>query len=397
MVQSKKGNMIISLILAVILWMYVVGEMNPVTTKSYRDIPVTLTNSQTLSDNGLAVVGASDETMTITLSGKRNSLSKIKTADIVATVDLSDATEGDNQLKINLSVPDSAEVKNQSLTKITVTVEKKQTVRRNIRVKYTGNYAKGEEPTTIKTDPENVTVSGARSLVNKVAYVKATISSDNVSTDETSTSSNLVPVDKHGNEVENIDLSQNTAKITSALYYTKTVSLKVPVTNSSSDGYKRTTTAPEKVKIKGPDRALKKVDSITADTIDVTGITKSTDVDIAPNLPDQIWLSDDSRDLVLNVKVTSEMHSREFTFDGDSVDLNNVGSDLSGNVKTGTVTVTVTGIASKINKISKSDISLSADCDGLGSGTHSVSLTVKCDGTYTGLAADPSKINVRLE
>ena len=397
MVQSKKGNMIISLILAVILWMYVVGEMNPVTTKSYRDIPVTLTNSQTLSDNGLAVVGTSDESMTITLSGKRNSLSKIKSSDIVATVDLSDATEGDNQLKINLSVPDSAEVKNQSLTKVTVTVEKKQTVRRDIKVKYTGNYAKGEEPTTIKTDPETVTVSGAKSLVNKVAYVKATIDSENVSTDETSTSSNLVPVDRHGNEVKNIALSQNKAKITSALYYTKTVSLKVPVKNSSSDGYKRTTTAPDKVTIKGPDSALKKVDSITADTIDVTGITKTTTVDIVPDLPDKIWLSDDSRDLVLNVKVTSEMHSREFTFDGDSVDLNNVDGDLSGNVRTGTVTVTVSGTAANINKISKSDFSLSADCDGLGSGTHSVELTVRCDGTYTELSADPSRITVKLE
>lgn len=397
MLQSKKGNMIISLILAIALWMYVVGEMNPTTTKVYRDIPVTLTNSQTLADNGLAVVSTSDENMTVTLSGKRSSLSKIKSTDIIATVDLSDAAEGDNQLKINLSVPDSSDISNQSLNKVTVTVEKRVSALRKVKVNYTGDYANDEEPTMIKSDPASVTIGGARSLVSKVDHIKATVKSDNLTTDESSTSSELIPVDKNGNEVKNITLSSSTAKITSVLYKTKTVSLKVPITDTSNDEYSRTTTAPETIKIKGSQSALDKASSVTAKSIDISDITSSTSIDITPVLDNGIEVSDDVKDLVLKVKVKSDTKTKEFSFSGGSVDLKNLSKDGNGTVKTDSITVSVTGSASNINSITKSDISLSADCDGLDSGTHSVKLSISCDGKYSKITASPSSISVKIE
>ena len=46
MLQSKKANLVISLILAVILWLYVIGELDPETTKVYRSVPITLQNEQ---------------------------------------------------------------------------------------------------------------------------------------------------------------------------------------------------------------------------------------------------------------------------------------------------------------------------------------------------------------
>ena len=125
MLQSKKGNLIISLILAVALWMYVVGEMNPTTSKIFRDIPITLMNEQTLTDQDLAVVGISAESLNLTLTGKRSDIGRIKSTDISAYVDLTDAGEGDNQLTVSLHVPSTVDVKDQNVNKVTVTVEKR--------------------------------------------------------------------------------------------------------------------------------------------------------------------------------------------------------------------------------------------------------------------------------
>ena len=98
MLESRKGNLIIALILAITLWVYVVGEMDPQTKKTYRNIPITLTNEQMLTENGLAVIKTSDSELNVTVSGKRSDIAEVALTDVTATVDLTDAAEGDNQL-----------------------------------------------------------------------------------------------------------------------------------------------------------------------------------------------------------------------------------------------------------------------------------------------------------
>ena len=56
MFQNKTMNLIISLLLSVALWIYVVGEVNPETTKKYDDIKIDFTNEESLAQNGLALL-----------------------------------------------------------------------------------------------------------------------------------------------------------------------------------------------------------------------------------------------------------------------------------------------------------------------------------------------------
>ena len=47
MLNNKKFNIVISLIIAIGLWAYVIGETNPPDTKTFRDIPIQLINLKT--------------------------------------------------------------------------------------------------------------------------------------------------------------------------------------------------------------------------------------------------------------------------------------------------------------------------------------------------------------
>ena len=85
MLENSKTRLVISFILAFALWFYVVGQMNPPMRKTYRDIAITLTNEQSLSDNGLSVLNWSDDSLRVTVSGKRSTINKLSKADIVAT------------------------------------------------------------------------------------------------------------------------------------------------------------------------------------------------------------------------------------------------------------------------------------------------------------------------
>ncbi len=56
MLDNKKLNMIISLIIAIALWAFVIGEINPQATRVYRDVPIKLVQQEILDESGLAVI-----------------------------------------------------------------------------------------------------------------------------------------------------------------------------------------------------------------------------------------------------------------------------------------------------------------------------------------------------
>ena len=67
MFQSKKLNLLISFVIAIILWAYVIGEINPVTTKSFVDVNINLENQIALEERGLAIESMNEEKISISL------------------------------------------------------------------------------------------------------------------------------------------------------------------------------------------------------------------------------------------------------------------------------------------------------------------------------------------
>ena len=57
MLNNKKFNIVLSLIIAVGLWAYVIGETNPTDTRTFRDIPITFVNGEVLANSNLCGSG----------------------------------------------------------------------------------------------------------------------------------------------------------------------------------------------------------------------------------------------------------------------------------------------------------------------------------------------------
>lgn len=404
MLQSKRGNLIISLILAITIWFYVVGEMNPTTNKTYRNIPITLINTQTLEKDGLAVVSTSDSEMSITITGKRSAVNDVRTADITATVDVSEAAEGDNQLRINISVPSNVEVKDQSLNRVTVNVQELVSAEKPVQILYSGKSGSGKEATTTSVDPETVTVSGAQSQVDKVSYVKGVVDVADIKTSETVISTRLTAVDSSGKTVKNVTLSQSKANVKTVLYYKKEVALKVSVTGADSGNVVRTYEAPSTIRIKGPKDTVESISTVTADEVDLSGVTKSTDITLNLNLPEGVVLTEESEDPVLSVTVkngTSDTEeekttTKAFTLDGKDVKTSNLPDGLEAEITTESVKVKVSGTQSQLAKIEEDDIILTASCGNLDEGTHSVKVEASCNKTNAGVSVSPTHVTVLL-
>ena len=48
MLKSKKFNIVLALIIAIALWAYVLGEVNPESTATVKNIPINFTNQESL-------------------------------------------------------------------------------------------------------------------------------------------------------------------------------------------------------------------------------------------------------------------------------------------------------------------------------------------------------------
>lgn len=395
MLSNKKVNLIISLLVAIVLWGYVVGEINPEISKTFRDLPINYLNEGQLAEKGMAVASISNEKVNITVKGERSRINKMDSGDVVPSVDLSDAAKGDNEYKIGVKVPDNVTVENRSISKVVVKIETLISEKRDVRVSYSGAFNEGNEGITLSNDTETVQISGAKSNVEKVKYVRAQINSEKLGNTAASFKVELLPVDSAGKVVEHISLDVNTAEISAVLGKTKDVELEVPVTGQDSGVKEKSVSAPKSITIKGLASTVDGISKITAESIDVSGITETTNVDIIPILPEGVEISDKSKKLKATVNVI-ELESKSFSYENDEIKIVGTENGHIGKV-TGKVGITVSGKKKQLNAISKGDIELTVDLSGLGTGTHSVEVKASLRKEHSSLILDPTYVTVEIE
>lgn len=396
MFNNKKVNIILSLIIAIGLWAYVIGEINPQTSQPIKEIPITFVNEKVLEAQGLSIVEASATSLNVTVYGQRSKVTKIKAKDIVATVDLAEATEGVNQLKINIHLPEKVEIEEKSISKISVVVEKTVSEEKDVEVSYKGPHSEDSEPTTVDYNRRKITVTGAKSLVGKVDHIQCIVDSNKVGNEMKTFKAEAVPVDAKGNPVENIDLSSNVVSVTSVLRKTKTVSLIVPIKGGDSQNAERNVSLPKVVTIKGMEKDIAGIKQITAKEIDISQIYSNTHLTIEPILPENVELAETSKQLIATINVESYVN-KAFNFRVAEVTIDGLEEDRTAEIKTDEIQVTVTGKDEIISKMTKDDLVLYIDLSDLEVGNHKVELKVQSEKKYNNINVSPTTVKVSIE
>ncbi|HQA61257.1 MAG TPA: CdaR family protein, partial [Tepidanaerobacteraceae bacterium] len=99
---------IISIVAAIIMWLYVMNEQNPQVTYVIRDVPVRLQN---LDENKFALKDDSAEyKVNVKVKGRRSLVADIKPGDIYAYVNLRGRIEGDNLIRVDITTPTNIEL-----------------------------------------------------------------------------------------------------------------------------------------------------------------------------------------------------------------------------------------------------------------------------------------------
>lgn len=392
--RNKRINMILALVLSIVLWMYVIGEINPTADRTFSDVPVTFTNIDVLADRGLAISSISIESVNVTVQGTRSTITALTESDVKVLCDVSAVNKGENEVTLDVRPPDNTTVTKMSMSKIVVTVDDLEQKEVPVQVVYEGHLPDNEEATTTQMSQTRVTISGAESLVDSVEYAQATIDSSAIGDEELTQECQLVAVTEDGTPVNRVVVEPETVGVTSILSHLKTVDLTVPIVDDSNDGATRTVEVPSKVTIAGRADTLKHISTLTAEPVTITNLAGGTELTIALTLPDGITLSDKNEDLVVVVQVESAQE-KAFTINAGDIQLEGASDFYDYTFEDGfTANVVIKGKKDEISAIKASDITVTADVSELDTTSTTVTLTVTCTKTNSGISISPGTARI---
>lgn len=182
------GMKLLSIIIAIFMWVYVAIILNPQTEISVRDIHVAFSNYQELSNNNLLVLDEQTQTVNVKLRGGRDILSKIDKRSITASIDLSSCiAEGKYSLPIQINLPISGvTIIEQSLSEMSVNIDVNETKTLPVTLNLVGTCKDGFALSATKAStitPAKIILQGPKSELSKIETVQADINIHNKSED----------------------------------------------------------------------------------------------------------------------------------------------------------------------------------------------------------------------
>lgn len=390
---NNVGLKVLSILIAVILWLVVVNYDNPEITRTFN-IPVTVTNDRILEERGKVyeVVGQSN-TATIYVKGKRRYLDNLTGSDFIATADLSqivDLNEDGNEKWVPINVSARRYEKELAITQksvnMRITLEDLSTEQFYISCDTPGTPAEGYAIGEVEVSPNLIKISGPQSVVSRISRVAAVVNVDGLTEDITDS---VVPVlyDEDGKALESSQLRMNQDKVYVDIQIlgTKTVPVRCETSGVPADGYEFVGLefAPETIRIKGAPSLLNNVQEIVipGSAINLEGATQDVEnsIDIAPYLGEEgISLVNPEENKIAVRASIERLEVKNLEIPLEQLEILNEPDKEAYEVSYGDTKVTapVRGKGEDIADLSAEQVKGSIDLAGLGVGNHMVEVNL---------------------
>lgn len=273
------GYWALSLLLAIMLWLFVMVQTVTETQKTLTIRPVFVGAEELLNDKEIQVTGGTDVTLDIRLRGRRTELIKCTEDTVTATVELTDITSpGHNALAYKIQTP-ANDVSVVWTSSPTIYVTSDKIVRLPVDVKFIKENIKMAQDYALESYdllPEQVRVRGPSEALARIDHVQVAPSKENL--DRTTTLAlPFVFIDKEGNEIIDEALVPETQEITVTLHVLrqKAVDLRVELVDGGGAMAKnaRVTVEPSSIVLSGDPTVLESLHAITLDSIYLSEVT----------------------------------------------------------------------------------------------------------------------------
>ena len=384
------GLKLLAFLFAFMLWLLVVNIDDPVDTKTFDSIPVTIEHAEVVTQDqrSYQVLDGTD-TVSVTVSATRSVLEKISAENIVATADMRELYL-ESQIPIEITIPGyEFESATANPRNVQVKIEQNKSDTFPITVTTTGTVRDGYVLGNVQADPERVTVNGPESVIDRISKVVAQVNVSGLSEDS-SIDAVLTYYDSDNNEISAEQLANNLGttgvKVNVTLYHTARIPVTVDTSGvTAADGYtvSEVTWTPEEIQLAGEEKVLDALEGIhiPADAIDITSISQRTEqtVDITPYLPEDTRLVDENGNNILVTARVAREGTKSFDIPVGSITVNNLDESLtiSGYGSGDDLEVHIGGPQEQLNSLQLSDLAVSIDLkDCTKAGDYKVPVTI---------------------
>lgn len=385
------GLKILSLLFAIIVWLIVVNISDPVTTKTFREVPVSIENEEFLTGEGM-VYEILDETdvVDITVSARRSVLSEIKKKDFVVTADMRELLYMQTiQIVVSLGEMDEkVEDWTCSHDTVLISVEEQEEKTLEIVLETEGTLADGYTIGKYQLEPSQVKISGPKSIVKKVDKAVLCLNVDSAKNDIGAVLSPIL-YDAQGEEINSSRLTFSTPEwnVVIPIWQTKSVAVNATVSGEPADGYNVSELKcyPTALTVTGKKEKLQNLSEIEIPegVLDVEGATGNVtlNVDIKQYLPDGIYLVDEEEASVKVEAVVEKQITRVYSIGVDEIGLRNQPENLKASFGDVTqFTVELRGTKEELDDLMVADIKCTANLNGLEAGAHQIPLEIVVSG-----------------
>lgn len=393
MLTRNLGWKLLSLCLAVGLWLMVINSENPVESRNYG-VAIMYQNQSAVTDADMLIRNWDDianAKISIKVRGPRMSLDRLSQEKerITATVDLSKAlgaADFSNPISVPIEVTlpniagDVLELESRNPSTISVQLEFTQTKEFPVKVTVAGAAADGYVLLPPVVSPDTVTVTGGEEELSQVSYVEAVVTVIDLKEDTVYTATPIA-YNSEGAAVDGVTLSHTQVEVALSTDETKEVPIQHEVIGELPNNLQmgEITVTPDKVWVAGTKEALSSFDTLLLPAIDISEAEETVEQSyyLSALLPNGVRLLDHSTNSVV-VKVElkpAAVHTMTLTEDAITADIRLTGG-LAATYEVGTLPVTVKGPAAAMATLKAEDISAAFALEASEEGVYEVPLTL---------------------
>lgn len=401
---------LLSVFIALSLWILIVNFSNPLKTKTISDIPLEVLNENVLTDAEITYEIEGKKSVSVSVDVRTLDYNRIQKSDFRAYVDLKDLWAVTGTVPVKIEV-----VNNRNLMEgepvagtevVHVVTEPLQKKVFQIKTYTKGALPDGYALGDIAVTPATVQVKGPESRIGLISSVGIEVDIDGKESDIFGTAAPVF-YDANGHELgldSKVTMNVDSVRYEQQVLRIKELALNFDITGNVAEGYRFTGTACEykSIPVAGFRSVLAELNAlnITDPELSLDGLRKDKTVQIDLNkyLPNSsLSLAGmDSSIIAVTLKV-EPLVSQDFVVATANVPMIGQDSDFTYSFDERNIEVTVQGLQDDLDQLKASQMGISLDVSEMGEGSNEGVLTFDLDDSFVVQGYSPFMVTVKAK
>ncbi|NLI92040.1 MAG: hypothetical protein GX434_07460 [Peptococcaceae bacterium] len=375
MIRRNMGYKVVSLILAIILWIWIVSQNENIGLFGKQTLNVPLV---TYNQPSNLVIISNIPPISVRLDNNNQGVS---VKDLFAYVDLKDALAGEHSYQVHMDAPEGVKIEDISPSNVVIRLDTVKDRIVPVIIQLEGTPAEGFVAKQPLVTPPVVNVRGPTSILEKLENVSVEVSVTGMK-ESMRVARPVTFKDIAGKGIfapdpnlESIHAFPDTVEVVVPIYSkgtaSKTVPVRVATRGAPAEGssVRIISPLPAQVELLGDEEALKGIQAVNLGTVDISGLSSNKVFDIPLNsvtLPAGVSFIEGTK---FNVMVYIGPNSVNRTMKAIPVEVKNIPQGLAAETIP-PIEITVSGYPDILDAIKQGDVSTWVDASNLQAGIY---------------------------